>query len=171
MKKILLILLCFNLIIFTGCTSSKKSQIPAPKPPAESDTAHLSVEDKGIVVSVSKEVRNMTQMIKPDKSGFDVVSVLVKIENNSTTKVMVSPDFVTLKTDDGKEYKYAAALTAGSPLGKSAFSKRPIPPEYRGGGLLLFEIVAGTKAESLIYKDDSGHFVTLKFQTGTKSNV
>lgn len=169
MKKFITLLLCITLFVFNGCTSKKPA---TPKPPVEAtDPSHITAEDKGFVVSTSREVRNMTQMIKPTTPGNDVLSVLVKIENNSKSDFLVSPDFVTLKTDDGSEYKYSSQLTNSQPLGKSAFSKRPIPPDYMGGGLLIFEVKAGSKADSLNYKDDSGHNMTLKFATQTKSNV
>ena len=170
MKKILTLLLCFSVLFFAGCTAAKQQET-RPKPQAETDTTHLTAEDNGFKLYVSREVRALSKLIKSTKQGYDVVSIMVKVENNSKANIPVSPDFVTLKTTDDAQYKYSATLTQGGPVGKSAFTKRTIPPQYNGGGLLLFEIKAGTKAQTLTYKDTSNHNLTIKFPTGKKTNV
>lgn len=170
MRKLFTVLLCILLMVFSGCTDTKKED-PAPKP-EQPDTTHVTAQDKGVILSTSREVRDMTQMIKPSKAGNTVFGILVAIENNSKADVPISPDFVTLKTNDGKTHKYSAQLTNSQILGKSAFTNRTIPPDYRGGGLLIFEVNSGSKAASLIYKDNSGHNLTLNFQTqAPKNNV
>lgn len=170
MRKLFTVLLCIILMVFSGCTSAKKEE-PAPKS-VQPDTTHVTAEDKGVIISTSREVRDMTQMIKPTKEGNTVFGILVALENNSRADVPISPDFVTLKTTDGTTHKYSPELTNSKILGKSAFSNRTIPPDYRGGGLLIFEVTKGVKAESLTYKDNSGHNMSLNFQTqAPKNNV
>lgn len=170
MRKLFTVLLCIILLVFSGCTNAKKENT-APKP-VEPDTAHVTAEDKGLIISTSREVRDMTQMIKPTKADNSVFGILVAIENNSKADVPISPDFVTLKTNDGTTHKYSSELTNSKILGKSAFVSRTIPPDYRGGGLLIFEVKKGLKVDSLLYKDNSGHNMTLNFQTqAPKNNV
>jgi len=170
MKKLMVFMLCLAIAVLTGCSKPQQQQ-PAPKPSEQIDTAHLTAEDKGLKLSVTREVRNMTKMITSSKEGYDVISVLVKVENNSKDNIPVSPDFVTLKTTDGTEYKYSPALTEGGPVGKSAFTKRSIPPDYQGGGLLIFELKTGSMVQSLTYNDDQNHEMTIKFPSNTKTNV
>lgn len=170
MKKLLVIMMCIAIAVLTGC-SKPQPQPPAPKPSEQTDTAHLTAEDKGLKLSVTREVRNMTKMIPSSKEGYDVISVLVKVENNSKDNIPVSPDFVTLKTTDGIDYKYSPSLTEGGPVGRSAFTKRSIPPDYQGGGLLIFELKTGSMVQSLTYQDDKNHKMTIKFPSNTKTNV
>ncbi len=167
MKKLLALLLCIALFVFTGCTEEKPE--PAPSPSVE-DTSHLTGEDNGFIVSTTRDIRNMTQMIKPTKPDYEVISLLVKVENNTKADIPISPDFVTIKTADGEIHKYSSTLTNAKPLGKSAFSERTIPPDYRGGGLLIFEIKSGLTVDTLHYKDDSGHDITLKYRTEQPKN-
>lgn len=170
MRKLFTVLLCIVFVVLSGCTSTKKEEA-APKP-VQPDVSHVTAEDKGVTISTSRDVRDMTQMIKPSNAGNSVFGILVAIENNSKADVPISPDFVTLKTSDGKTHKYSAQLTNSKILGKSAFTSRTIPHNYRGGGLLIFEVNKDLKAESLFYKDNSGHNMTLNFQTqAPKNNV
>ena len=169
MKKFVTVILCLLTILIVGCSSPTPKAAP-PQSSAE-DTTHLTAQDNGMGLSVSKEVKSMTQMIPSDKKGYDVVSILVKVENNSKTNIPVSPDFVTLKTTDGTEYKYSKELTENGPLGKSAFVSRTIPPQYNGGGLLLFELKTGAKVESLTYKDNQSHNMTIKFPATSQTSV
>lgn len=169
MKKLITLLLCLGLFVFTGCAGEKPD--PAPSPPVE-DTTHLTGEDNGLGISTTREIRNMTKMIPPTKPGYDVISLRVKVENNTKADVAASPDYVSIKTEDGTTHKYSPTLTNSKPVGKSAFINRVIPPDYQGGGLLLFEIKSGLKVDSLNYKDDSGHNITLSYRTqAPKSNI
>lgn len=170
MKQLTVIILCTAIALFTGC-AKPNTQAPEPKPQDQIDTTHLTAEDKGFKMSVTKEVRNMTQMIPSSKEGYDVISVLVKLENNTKNNIPVSPEFVTLKTTDGAEYKYSASLTESGPVGRSAFAKRSIPPDYQGGGLLLFEITTGAQVQTLGYEDDQGHKMIIKFPSDAQTSV
>lgn len=171
MKKISVLLLCLSVLFFIGCSQSENQQAPPPPPSAENDAAHLTAESNGFKLSVSRELRSMSQLIKSTKSGYDVVSILVKVENNTKNNIPVAPDFITLKMSDGTVYKYSSELTDNGPLGKSAFVKRTIPPDYNGGGLLLFELKPGSIAQTLNYKDNSGHDMTIKFPAGSKASI
>lgn len=168
MKKFVTVFICILTVLIAGC-SNPAPKVAPPQPEAE-DTTHLTVQDKGMGLSVSKEVRSMSQMIPSSKKGYDVVSILVKVENNSKANIPVSPDFVTLKTTDGTEYKYSPQLTDNGPLGKSAFTARTIPPDYSGGGLLLFELKTGSKVQSLTYNDKT-HNMTIKFPVSSQTSV
>lgn len=169
MKKFVTVILCLIIVLIAGC--SKPAPKVAPPQPSAEDTTHLTAQDNGMELSVSKEVRSMAQMIPSSKEGYDVVSILVKVENYSKANIPVSPNFVTLKTIDGKEYKYSQQLTENGPLGKSAFVARNIPPDYNGGGLLLFELKNGSKVQSLTYKDNQNHDLTIKFPASSQTNV
>ena len=168
MKKLFVLLLCFSLLAFAGCTAKKKE--PVPKPPAESDTVHLTAADKDLTLTVSRDIRTIPGTNTYTKAGNEAVSILVKIANNSKANIPVSPDSVTLKTNDGIEYKYLASLTEAV-AGRSSFKNRSIPPDYQNGGLLIFEIKKGSKAENLTYKDKLGHNLVIKFPTEPKSNI
>lgn len=167
MKKLVAVFTCL-LIFFAGCSNPAPKTAP-PLPKAE-DTTHLTAQDNGMGISVSNEVRSMNQMIPSSKKDHGVVSILVKVANDSKADIPVSPEFVTLKTNDGSEYKYAKELTENGPLGKSAFTSRTIPPDYNGGGLLLFELKTGSQVESLTYKDAT-HNMTIKYPSGSKTSV
>ncbi len=171
MKKLFIMLLCLLIAVFAGCTSAKKNEVPPPQSRPDTDTIHLTAEDKGMVLSVSRNIRPIPQMNIYTKEGFEVVSILVKVENNSKADIPVSPEFVTLQTSEGTAYKYSPSLTQTQPVGKSAFTSRTIPPDYQGGGLLIFEIKKGSRAESLTYKDTSGHNLTIKFPQDVKTNI
>lgn len=168
MKKLVTISLCLLLVLVAGC--SKPAPKTAPPQNKAEDTTHLTAQDNGMGLSVSKEVRSMSQMIPSSKKGYDVVSILVKVENNSKDNIPISPDFVTLKTIDGTEYKYSQELTDSGPLGKSAFTARTIPQDYSGGGLLLFELKTGSQVQSITYKDNNRN-MTIKFPVSSQTNV
>ncbi len=170
MKKLLVAFICLLFTFSAGCTAKKK-ETPPPQTRQDIDTVHLTAEDKGMVLSVSRNIRSIPQMNVYTREGYEVVSILVKVENNSKADIPVAPDYVILKTVEGDEYKYSPSLTQTQPVGKSAFTKRTIPPDYQGGGLLIFEIKSGSKAESLIYKDTSGHNMTVKFPQNAKTNI
>lgn len=169
MKKLIVSFLCLATLLFVGCAKSEQKE--APPPPPQADTSHLTAEDNGFKLSVSREIRQLSQLIKSNKPGYNVVSIMVKVENNSKANIPVSPDFVTLRMSDGTQYKYSPTLTEGQPVGKSAFTKRTIPPDYNGGGLLIFEIKPGPTAQSLLYKDTSNHNLTIKFPSNVKANI
>jgi len=168
MKKLLVLILCILLPVLAGCASDKKEQ-PVPKPP-KTDTTHLTAEQRGITIKVSREIRNLSRMIKSSKEGHQVVSLQVAVENDSKDNVSISPDFVTLKTVDGTEYKYSPDLTE-TVTSKASFKKVTLPPDYRGGGLLIFEIKQGAKIESLQYKDGAGRDIPIKFSSEEKTNI
>lgn len=171
MKKLVTVILCLTAVLLAGC-SSPTPQAPPPKSQqGAQDTTHLTAQSNGLGISVSREVKSLSQMIPSSKKGYDVVSILVKAENNTKANIPVSPEFVTLKTIDGTEYKYSKELTENGPLGKSAFIARTIPPEYNGGGLLLFELKTGSKVQSITYKDSKNHDMTIKFPTSSQTNV
>ena len=168
MKKLFILILCFSLLALAGCTAKKKK--PVPKPPAEFDTVHLTAADKDLTLTVSRDIRTIPGTNTYTKAGNEAVSIPVKIANNSKANIPVSPDSVTLKTNDGIEYKYSASLTEAV-TGKSSFKNRSIPPDFQNGGLLIFEIKKGSKAENLTYKDKLGHNLVIKFPTEPKSNI
>lgn len=174
MKRIatVLMLLLVCIVTITGCTDNKKNE-PAPKPPEEQkvDSEHLTAEQQGITLSISRQLRSMSGMITSTKENHEVKGLLVKLENASQNNIAISPDFVTLKTTDGTEYKYSPQLS--EILGKSSFIKRQVPPDYEGGGIILFEIKKGAVPQEVTYKDDSGHNMVVKFatDTGTNTNV
>jgi len=169
MKKFVTVFICLLIILIAGCSDPTPQNTP-PQPKAK-DTTHLTAQDNGMGISVSKEVRPMGQMIPSSKNGYDVVSILVKVENNSKSNIPVSPDFVTLKTVDGTEYKYSQGLTENGPLGKSAFTERTIPPDYTGGGLLLFELKKGSQVQSLTYTDEQNRNMTIKFPSSSQKQT
>lgn len=171
MNKIISVLLCLTAVLLAGCSNPAPKTAPPQSQQKAEDTTHLTAQDNGLGISVSREVRSMNQMIPGTKKGYDIVSVLVKAENNAKSNIPVSPEFVTLKTLDGTEYKYSKELTENGPLGKSAFLARTIPPDYNGGGLLLFELKTGSQVQSLTYKDNQNHNMTIKFPVPSKTDV
>ncbi len=168
MKKTIGLLLCLLLPVLTGCTSEKKE--PPAKPPIQADTAHLTAAANGLDMSVSREFRSLSAMNIYAKTGYEVVSVQVALENNSKSNVPISPDFVTLKMTDGTTYKYSPALTDNI-TSRAAFKKVVLPPDYRGGGLLIFEIEKGSTAETLTYDDKAGRKMTIKFPARPKTRT
>ncbi|MBU7007668.1 DUF4352 domain-containing protein [Phosphitispora fastidiosa] len=171
MKKLFTLLLCSLILVFAGCGKTEtKNPPPAPDTEDKADTAHLTAEDNEFKMSVSKEIRSLTAMNIGTKDGYDVVSILVAIENVSKDNVPISPNFVTLKTLDGAEYKYSQELTQKI-TSKSAFKEVVLPPDYRGGGLLLFELKKDSIPETLTYKDEANHEMTIQFPTKTKTSV
>ena len=171
MKKLFTLLLCSLILISAGCGKTEtKNPPPASDTEEKADTAHLTAEDKEFKLSVSKEIRSLTAMNISTKDGYDVVSILVAIENVSKDNVPISPDFVTLKTSDGAEYKYSQEVTQKI-TSKSAFKEVVLPPDYRGGGLLLFELKKDSVPETLTYKDNSNHEMTIQFPSKTKTSV
>ena len=171
MKRIFLVSLTILLIIFTGCSKQEpKDQTPPPKSD-NLDTTHLTTEDRNLKISVSKKIRSLNGMNIYDREGYDLVSVQVAVENHSKEEnIPISPDFVTLKTSDGSEYKYSPSLTQQI-TNKAAFKEVVLPPDYRGGGLLLFELKTGSITDSLTYEDESGHTMTVKFPSNIKTSV
>lgn len=169
MKKLIVMLLFLSLMIASGCANTKDKPAP-PKPPEQADTAHLTAEDKGLAISVSREIRSLAALNTYAKEGYEIVSTSVAIENNTKDNVPISPDFVTLKTTDGTEYKYIESLT-DKITSKAAFKAVTLPPQYRGGGLLIFEVKQGSDAETITYKDTIGHDMNVKFKTDAKTNT
>lgn len=166
LSAVLVFLFCF--VAISGCTGTKR-MAPPPKKSEKTDSDHLTAEQQGLKLTVSRGLRSMSSMIKSSKPNYEVKGTLVKLKNNSENNILISPDFVTLKTTDGAEYKYSPELSEF--LGKSTFIKRRVPPDYEGGGIMLFEIKSGATPQSLIYKDNSGHNMTIKFNYDTQSNV
>ncbi|RJQ41322.1 MAG: DUF4352 domain-containing protein [Nitrospiraceae bacterium] len=169
MKKLTVILFSILLLVSAGCAGSKKKE-PVPVPPSQPDTSHLTAEDKGLEVSISREMRALTGMIASSREGYEVYSIQVAVANNSKDNVPISPDFVTLKASDRTEYKYSPDLTE-TVTSKAAFKEVTLPPDYRGGGLLIFELKKGSVMENLNYKDDSGHDMTVKFPSDVKVSI
>ncbi len=171
MKKLFILLLSVLIIVVAGCSKSEtKSPPPEPNTQEKADTAHLTAEDKEFKMSVSKEIRSLSAMNIYNKEGHELVSVLVALENVSKDNVPISPEFVTLKTADGTEYKYSAELTRQI-TNKSAFKEVVLPPDYRGGGLLLFELKKDSPPDTLTYKDDSNHEMTVQFPSQVKTSI
>ncbi|WP_418792386.1 DUF4352 domain-containing protein [Phosphitispora sp. TUW77] len=171
MKKSIVLLLSIFILILAGCSKTAPKTPPsAPNTEENADAAHLTSEDKNLKISVSKEIRSLTAMNINTKPGYDVTSILVAIENVSKDNVPISPKFVTLKTTDETEYKYSEELTMKI-TSKSAFKEVILPPDYRGGGLLVFEIKKDSVPDTLSYKDNSGHEMTVQFPAILKKSI
>ncbi|PKM81323.1 MAG: hypothetical protein CVU89_09940 [Firmicutes bacterium HGW-Firmicutes-14] len=170
MKKFLILVIIISLTAFIGCSKTKQ-QGSAPEPPPEQpDTAHLTAEDNGLALSISREIRSLSGMNISGKDGYEVVSIQVAVDNNTKDNVPISPEFVTLKMTDGTEYKYSPELTQ-TITSKAAFKEVTLPPDYRGGGLLIFELKKGTIPDSLIYADNKSHEIPVKFPTEMKISI
>lgn len=164
MKKLFLLLLC-ALFIVAGCTEKKPPvQIGNDKP----KTDHLISEQDGVTVEVSNELKTFPKSMISTKEGYDVVGVSVIVVNKTKDNLPISPDFVTLVSMDGTEYKYSEITSI---TGKGAFKSVALPPEYRGGGLMLFEIKKDVKISKVLYKDDQGHEITILYESGVSSQV
>ena len=169
MKKAVILVLCFLIPALAGCAATKKN-VPPPKPPDQTDTYHLTSANNGLTLIISRNLRPLPGPNIYTKEGFDPVSILVKLENNTGNNINVSPDFVTLKTGDGVLYKYSPSLTKAK-LGTSSFDARSIPTGFQSGGLMVFEVKKGAIADSLTYKDNSNHQMTIKFPAPNKTDI
>ncbi len=164
MKKWFLLFLCMSLLV-SGCWSSK--QTPPPKT-TQPNTNHISAEQGGVKVEVSRELRTFPKSMIATKEGFDIVGISVVITNNSKENVPISPDNITLVAVDNTQYKYSEVTSI---TGKGAFKAVVLPPEYRGGGLLLYEIKKGVKIDKIVFKDKLNHDITIKFDTSMQTNI
>lgn len=167
MRKWLILLLC-SIFIIAGCGTAKKEEAPPP-PKSQPDTAHIIVDDKDISLQVSRQVRKFTSMkALQTQEGYEIVGISVKIENKGQNQFEISPDFVTLISSDSTKYKYSELTSI---TGKGGFRKVTLPPDYEGGGLLLFEVKKGIPAEKIQYTDKSGHNLSVKLEKAEETNV
>lgn len=160
MKKRFVVLLILLAFFLYGCTPAKEKEVP--KTPVIPETTHLTVEKNGILLSVSPKLRQLAALNNNAKVGSEVSSIQVTVDNNAQDPVPVSPDFVTLESSNGDKYKYSPELTK-SFTGKASFKTISLPPGYRGGGLLIFELPKGIKIKNLLYDDAAGHNMRLQF--------
>ncbi|GAB4267157.1 hypothetical protein [Thermincola ferriacetica] len=165
MKKYIIVILCVAFLL-AGCTGSK---VPAPKPDTTPNTNHLTAQKDGITLEVSRELKTFPKNMLATKEGYDIVGLSVIVINKSQQNVPISPDYVTLVAIDNTTYKYSEITE--SVTGKGAFRKVTLPPDYRGGGLLLFEIKKGIKINKVIYKDQMNHEFNINFESGESSSV
>lgn len=160
MKKQFSVLLILLVFFVYGCTSAKEKE--APKTPVLPETTHLTLEKSGILLSVSPKLRPLAALNNNAKAGTEVSSIQVTVDNNTQDPVPVSPVFVSLESSNGEKYKYSPDLTR-SFTGKASFKTISLPPGYRGGGLLIFELPKGIKIKNLLYDDAAGHNMRLQF--------
>jgi hypothetical protein len=170
MKKLFTVLVCLAFLVFTGCFTPENKVPPPLKSKPEVASAHLTADNNGLLMSVSRKVRQMSAMNIYTKAGYEVVSISVSLENNTKENIPISPDFITFKAVGGTQYKYSAKLTEQI-TSKASFKKVNLFPNYRGGGLLLIEIKSGTNLESVTYKDSSNHEITIKFLTTANNPI
>lgn len=161
MKKWLSISL-ITILLFTVIGCSAKKQIANPQPSSEDDN-HIVVNKNDIKLAVSNQPKNLKKLVPASQKGFDVISINVVITNHTPKTIHVSPDFVQIVTDKNNTYKWMEddALI----LGKSAFRDFDVPGnDTKGGGKITFEIKPDETVSKLIYKDDSGHDITIEYK-------
>jgi len=156
-KKILLLSFLAALLL-SGC-ASKEPQVPPHAGNQEEKSGHLKLVQGPLTLEVSQKPKYFNPELMPADDGKVVIGLFTAITNDSDQDLTIKPEFVTIITEDGKSYQYSEARTAIT--GKGAFKAMALPPHYRGGGLLLFEIPRDQQVDKVLYEDQAGHKFTV----------
>lgn len=158
MKKILLLSFLMAALLLGGCASTRP-QVPPHTSNQEEKSGHLKLVQGPLTLEVSQHPKYFKPEMMPADEGKVVIGLFTAITNDSDQDLAIKPEFVTIITEDGKSYQYSEARTAIT--GKGAFKAMDLPPHYRGGGLLLFEIPRDQQVEKVLYQDQAGHQFTV----------
>lgn len=181
MKKILKYFFLVSIAIIllaTGCSRSKTqteidfkpgseahpNQVPKAAP--KEDPSHITLTKNKITFSVSKKPKYFDKNMIVPEEGKVVAGLFIAITNDTQEDLLIDPKFVEITTDDGGKHGYSETKT--SITGKGAFKIMALPPTYRGGGLLLFEIKDKAEIQSVKYDDHKGHIFNVTLSEPSK---
>jgi len=160
LKKLAVLLLVF--ILMTGCAGTKsKPPIKENNNTQDIDEAHITVNVKDLTFGISNRPKFFKKEQIAADEGFVVVGLgIVFVNNNKENTIPIDPKFITLTTEDGKNYKYNEAKT-NAITGKGALKATELQPTWRLSGLVLFDIKENVKIKSVTYSDNTGHTVKI----------
>ncbi|MFZ5627259.1 MAG: DUF4352 domain-containing protein [Bacillota bacterium] len=158
MKKIFLLSFLVAALLLGGCASTQP-QVPPHASNREEKSGHIKLVQGPLTLEVSQKPKYFSPELMPAEKGKVVIGLFTAITNDSDQDLTIKPEFVTIITEDGKSYQYSETRTAIT--GKGAFKAMDLPPHYRGGGLLLFEIPRDQQVDKVLYEDQAGHKFTV----------
>jgi hypothetical protein len=150
-------------LLTTGCFWSKaETGLDSPpgsggnsKQTPKADTAHINLTKDKVTFTVSKTPKYFDKNMIVPEEGMVIAGLSITLTNDTPNDLLIDPKYGEITTNDGQKHTYSETKTVIT--GKGAFKTIVLPPTYRGGGLLLFEIKDKAQIQSVKYDDQKGH--------------